>query len=194
MALACLASLPVRAIDLDVDARDRDVALQVARDTDAVRQRFHAPYIRAVNGEAVERIEVITETRRLVLIAEERIRAGDHAFARGVRAPQEALAPWKQRVSIVARLRLPPHNTYVTTPPMDVTLGIAPEGVRPLAVERQAIYAQPMGAETIGMPIVGAVVESTFDAVAVGQRTLSVIVWLGAEEAARTTIDFGRLR
>src|SRR5436190_15254821 len=55
-------------------------ALTTGRAFDAERARFHQPYVLAINDPTVERIEIITEFRRVVLFAEEQIRQGDHMF------------------------------------------------------------------------------------------------------------------
>jgi hypothetical protein len=60
--------------------RRSNEALVVGRRPDAERARFHSRYEFRVGDPTVERIEVITEFRRVVLAVEERVRFGDHLF------------------------------------------------------------------------------------------------------------------
>ena len=71
----------------------------------------------------VEQIEVVTEFRRYVLNAEEQLRLGNWLFAHSVRDAREKLRPWRERVSLVARLRFHPHNTLIGIPPYDIAIG-----------------------------------------------------------------------
>src|SRR5918995_1375322 len=103
----------VQALDLDVTVQDIDRALSIARSTDGERARFHATYIKKLNTPFIESVEVVSEYRRVVLLTEERIRKGERMFAYSTTLAQQALGPWKTRVSIVARVRFHPQNNYV---------------------------------------------------------------------------------
>src|SRR5437879_1054039 len=110
-------------VPLIVPIRDADVerALRIGHGSDPDRARFHQPYILAVGDATVEQIEIVTEFRRVVLYAEDRIRQGDHMF--GPRQVETALRQWRGRLSSVARVRLHPMNTYVMVPEFTIALG-----------------------------------------------------------------------
>src|SRR5262245_40269701 len=108
------------AIDLELSVSQIEAALQTARGSEAGRAAFHAPYVFNAVSELVERIEVITELRRAVVMAETRIAAGDRMFAQSTNSVQEALRPFRRRVSIVATIKLPEPNAYVLAPPLDI--------------------------------------------------------------------------
>ena len=182
---------PLAAIDLDVTPADIERALAIARSTDVERARFHAPYIVEMNTSAIERIEAITELRRVVLLAEDRIRKGDRGFSYSVSQAQYAASPWKRRVAIVARMRFHPQNNYVGVPNVDLSLEGA-NGV-PIGVLKEPILSLPSGVAGERLPVLGAVVEGVFDATTVGQTTREVVVRLEKKEVARRRIDLGRI-
>src|SRR5919198_2584000 len=100
------------ALLVPVDRAEMTRALELARwpHTDQERARFHGRYIvhtggAAVNQLSVTSIEVITEFRRMELIAEAHARLNDN-FARGgaIREAEQALEPWRGRLSIVAHV------------------------------------------------------------------------------------------
>ena len=193
--LAVLAVTPLHAaIDLDVTAEDIERVLAIARMRDKERAPFHAPYIVKVDAPFVESVEVVTELRRVVLLAEERIRKGDHGFGYSVTQARHAIAPWKQRVAFVARMRFHPQNNYVDVPNVEITLAGA-DG-KPMGVLKQPILSLPTGTPAAAgdrLPVLGAMVEAVFDATTVGQTIREVIVWLEGKEVARTKIDLGKL-
>jgi hypothetical protein len=65
------ASGPLDALKIGIGPQDVDRALTLARSREAERERFHAPYIQVVNLPFIERVEVVSEFRRVVLLAEE---------------------------------------------------------------------------------------------------------------------------
>jgi hypothetical protein len=166
-------------------------ALSIGRAFDSERARFHKPYVTVPNDPTVEQIEVLTEFRRSVLFAEEQIRHGDHMF--GLRQAEPALRPWHGKVTIVARLRFHPLNVFLASPPYDITVGEPP--VAGLDTRRTSLYAlannQKPAAPT---PITGAVIETDFDAQAVGQRARTIRVVLEGKEVTRTVVDFAQLQ
>lgn len=192
VAVVAVQALPLAAIDLDVTPEDIERALAIARSTDAERARFHAPYIRTLDVPFVETVEVVSEFRRVVLLAEERARKGDRLFGYSVSQTTQALGPWRRRVSIVARMRFHPLNTYVAVPEVDVGL----EGVDAgrVGVLREPILALPSAQPGDRQPILGALVEGVFEAEAVAEGEHVCIVRLDGQEVARVTLDLGRLR
>src|SRR5207245_11722967 len=106
----------------------------------------------------------VTEFRRVVLFAEEQIRQGDHTF--GARQAERAIAPWHGRVTIVARLRFHPLNTFIASPPYDIIVGQPP--IVAVDTRRTSLYAAAGAGPKPGTPIPlsGAIVEADFDAAA----------------------------
>jgi hypothetical protein len=166
-------------------------AIAIGRAFDAERARFHQPYVLAVADPAVEQIEVVTEFRRVVLFAEEQIRRGDHMF--GVRQVETAMRQWHGKVTIVARLRFHPLNTFLAAPPYDVGVGEPP--IAPLDVRRTSLYALASNQKpATPSPLTGAVVESDFDAAEIAQAVRQVRIVLEGKEVLRTRVDFGMLQ
>src|SRR5919198_5665696 len=132
------------ALLVPVDRAEMTRALELARwpHTDQERARFHGRYIvhtggAAVNQLSVTSIEVITEFRRMELIAEQHARLND-LFARGgaIREAEEALEPWRGRVSIVAHVLVAP--SVVRAPEVQAAL-IGPDTPRPIATHRTPV-------------------------------------------------------
>ena len=162
MAVMLTAITPLDAINLSLSPADIERALTIARDQDRVRERFHAAYITPINDPFVEWIEIVSEFRRVVVIAEDRIAKGDRAFAYSARLAGDAASIWKNRVSVKARLRFHPHNVYVDVPDVDISVdGPDAEAAR-IGVLKEPVlsFAEP------GMPagVIGAVAEGVFDA------------------------------
>ena len=188
-----LAAATVAAIDLDISPADIEAALKVARAPESTRAAFHARYVFASNHPAVERIEVVTESRRVVLIAESRIAGGDHLFAHGSRAVSEALRPWRGRVSVIARLRFHPQNTYVMAPSIDLVLRDNSGEVPRLDLRTETLLALSSGVPGERLPVVGAVTEAIFGSAVIGQTTRTVVVRMDGAEVTRLAIDFSRV-
>ena len=180
------------ALDLDVTILDMERGLAIARATDNERASFHAPYIHKVDTPFVESIEVVSEYRRVVLIAEEHIRKGDRLFAYSTTLTQKAVSPWKSRLSLVARMRFHPHNTYVDVPDVDLVLP-GKEQAR-IGVLKEPImgFAGEPGSGRV--PVLGAIVEGVFDAAALGDGTYEFIVRLDRKDVSRTTFNLATLQ
>ena len=183
-----LAPAVSRAIDLDIDRGDIDRAQRLARGTNSSRTRFHALYVVPVNEPVVERIEVVTEFRRIVRITEDRLNQGDRLFAFGLRAAEEALRPWKRRVAIVAHLRFGLQTSYMTMPSGEITIEGPPVDVPSLDVVSLGIYS---GGDS--PTLVGGTVEAVFEAASVGQTVRPVSVRVDRTTRTRVMVDFGRV-
>jgi hypothetical protein len=181
-------SAPLDALRIAIGPQDVDRALTIARSRDAERQSFHAPYIQAVNSPFIERVEVVSELRRVVLLAEEQAARGDRRFAYSVTRATEALHVWRRRVAIVARVRFHPQNNYVDAPP--VTIRLAGNDGALIGVKRDAILALPPGRTGEFIPVMGAVVEGVFEAEALGQSVRDFVIELEGRELGRVTFDF----
>jgi hypothetical protein len=183
---------PVTTLDLDVTPQDIERALAIARGSDRERATFHAPYIVKVNDPFLESVEVVSEYRRMVLLAEDRGRKGDRAFVYSLKLAQQALGPWHQRVSVIARLRFHPQNNYVDVPPADVAL-IGAEGAR-IGVLKEPILSLPSGDPGEPLAVLGAVVDGSYDAIGVGQMPREAVVTLDGKQLGRVKFDFGLLQ
>lgn len=191
-------SADVRAIVLRLTTNDIERALALSRwpHSDTERARFHKRYTITVNGPttdfwAVEQIEVITEFRRVELMAEEHRRINDSWGRGGLRDVEEAIRPWRGRLSIVVHLGLRASLPYVGgVPPVEISV----DGTSVVATtdsRRSGVYAS-CGNDT-GCPLIGGRVEEILDAAAVGQTTRSIrVIWKG-KQLARRTIDFAAL-
>jgi hypothetical protein len=189
---AIAAGVGVEALDLDVTIQDMERGLAIARAADNERATFHAPYIHKVDAPFVESIEVVSEYRRVVLVGEDHIRKGDRLFAYSTTLTQKAVSPWKSRVSIVARMRFHPHNTYVSVPDVDLVLP-GKEQAR-IGVLKEPIMGLAGEPGSGRVPVLGAVVEGVFDAAALGDGTYEFIVRLDRKDVGRTSFNLAALQ
>jgi hypothetical protein len=201
--LACalaLGALPrLGALDVSLSQQDIERALAIARSPEAERARFHSRYRLAVNDATVTQVEVITEFRRVVIAGEDRLRKGDWMFTQGTRAAEAAVRQWHEQLAIVAQLRFSPLNTYVTVPVLDIMVGdpFSEEVVVPLAAHTTPQFSLPypvVGKKGVTTSsLVGAVLETDFQASAIGQTRRRVSVLMEGKELARTIIDFASI-
>lgn len=170
-------------------------AQQTARSRDSERAQFHSKYIFKPANDTVIQIEVVTEFRRLVLITEQHLLAGDQMFSRGERQAREALAPMRDLVTLKAQLRFHPQNAYVTVPGFKIAIGQAPAGdlTNQLETKITGDMAPPAKNRRERTPITGAVLEANLGGTQIGQATVPVGVVLDGKELARAIVDFGRL-
>jgi hypothetical protein len=186
------------AVNVSLSASDTQRALRMAGATEAVRARFHAPYTIPVRDSMIRDIQVLTEFRRTVLAAEDARRRGDWAVAQGARTAggggvEATVNPWRRKVTIVATLQFDGLHTYVTVPNCEVMMGGMPVVAsldRRISARSSLPYASRGGTTT---SLVGAVIESDFDAEAVGQTSRSAVVLCDGRDVARTAIDFSQL-
>jgi hypothetical protein len=185
-----LGASTLSAIDLDVTSRDMEQVLAVARGSDDARTAFHAPYILRTPS-PLDTLEVITERRRLALLAAEKIALGDPLFTQGTLRAEEALRPWRRRVAIVARFAFPVNNAYTTAPTVDITLAdpLTPR----LDLKSETLFALPGTNPAQPVPVVGARGEALFDATGVAQASRTIVIRLGDTEVARVPIDFSKV-
>ena len=191
--LAAIFVCATGAIELDVSAVKMQAALNIARSPEPARVAFHKPYILTASDPTIENIEIITEYRRLVKIAETQIASGNLFFTQNLLTAGEAIGPFRQRVSIVAHLRFHPQNAYVTGPQVDVVLLDQLVPLPRLDLQTATQYALDAGPPGQRVPVTGAVAEAVYDAKVVGQDYRTIVVRIDAKDVARITIDFGRL-
>ena len=168
---------------------ERAVGLARWPHTDAERARFHARYVttyhvpQSLAAPAVESIEILTEFRRLELIAEAHEQAHD-MWARGgaMQDAEDALKPWRGRVSIVAHVQF---GLLTIGAPQVAIAMIGADAPQPLSTKMTPIYVRDA--------LVGGDVEASFASADVGQSIRIVTVRSNGEEIARTTVDFGAI-
>ncbi|MEP7118184.1 MAG: hypothetical protein ABI880_11420 [Acidobacteriota bacterium] len=205
---------PARAVDANLDPEAIDRAITFARQAERPeRAAFHDRYFRTLTGE-VNRISVVTEYRRVVLLMEEKMRVLDRNY--GVRQMTAMLKPWRGLVEIIADVQFHPQNAYVRVPLFDVLLvPLDPPGdAMPLvaeATDRQPRFGQfreptpagapwwpfpPPTAPALGgtEPLTGGWVHARFDAAALTRGRYEVAVKDGATTMARVQFDFGAIR
>jgi hypothetical protein len=182
------------ALNLLLMPADMHRALMLARwpTSNAERSRFHERYVFAVNSPtteyfAVQKVEVITEFRRLELIAEEHARINDTFGRGGLRDVEDALAPWRGLVSIVVTLTFDSTKYITGVPPVDMALE-GPTLIAPLETTRDGLYS---GGEH--PTLIGAIVRSKFDAASIGQSRRPVFIHRDGKPIARPPIDFATL-
>jgi hypothetical protein len=168
------------------------VSIGLSRDA-AARTRYHAAYIQRVGGPVIQGLEVVTEFRRMVLLAEEQARAGEAAWDAARAAA--ALAPYRGRLDVILHLQFNPQNTYRTVPPVGVVIYPRGDGpaLRPGHVE--VTPANVAGPISPGTPILSARVEAHFAAGALDAAGVYLVgVSIGGREIQRIPIDLSRLR
>jgi hypothetical protein len=170
-------------------------ALTLARwpTSDVDRARFHSAYVVTLKEPtaqyySVETVEVVSEFRRLELIAEDHARVNDMFGRGGLQEVEAAMAPWQDRVAIVVRLQFAPNGFIIGVPTLDIRLE-GPNPVTPVEdVHTTAVYGR-------NSMLIGGVVEALFDARQVGQTPRAIIVSSTEPAAAlaRVPIDFRSL-
>ncbi len=141
LVLALTATAPAGAVDshLDADAIDRAIVFARTATRDD-RRAFHDAYLRTP-GDAVRRISLVSEYRRVVLLVEEKMRLLDRNY--GVRQMTEALTPWRGLLEVIVELQFHPQNTYVGVPLIDVLLVPLDDAGRPLPLVAEATDRRP---------------------------------------------------
>lgn len=191
MRLACAAV----ALVVSLNANDIERALAMARARDSERQQFHSRYIFNITDPAVTQIEVITEFRRLVVIAEDHVLHGDFMFTRGVRAGEQALAPTRGMLTLRAQVRFSPLNTFVALPGYSLAVGGPSGRLIPVDTHGTPLYSNPFKnrqGKTV-TSLMGETLEADVPAADIGQTQRPVAVTLDDKEVVRAVVDFSRL-
>ena len=168
-----------------IDRRTVERALALGRASDRERAQFHARYVYPVTSPVVDRVEIITEFRRVMLASEEQVRMGNRQF--GLREALPLLQPWRGRVAIIAHVRFHPHNTFIEVPPYEVSVG---DAIAPLETERIPIIVNVSQSTRF---LLGAQVQAVFDGAQLMQEPGMLVVRLVNEELAAVRVDFGSL-
>jgi len=195
--VAVLATAGIGAVNIQLTTQDLQRATELARwpHTDAERAQFHKRYTIAINSPtveyfAVENIEMTTPFRRMELIAEEHARIND-LFARGgVRDAELALRPWRDQLSIVARLRFDLTKLLPGVPDLDIALEGSSPAFPTATTSSRIEIAIDNGDRS---QLVGGLVEAVFDVQAVGQTKGPVVIRWNGKEIARAAVDFAAI-
>ena len=183
---AILGSLLVSPIGGDQIER----ALAVARGRESDRQQFHRRYVIDLQNQTVTQIEIVTEFRRLVMIAEEHTFRGDWMFTRGRRAAEDAIKPFQGVVTLKARVRFSPLNTFIESPPY--TLAVDDGAVDTQLSPEYSTPVKTKDRKTLSS-LIGVTLEATVPAALFGQRMKTVGVLLDGKDQGHTAYDFARL-
>jgi hypothetical protein len=187
------AATTAKAIELDVNPVKIQEGLKIAGGSPASRAAFHKPYLFTASDSSIERIEVVTEFRRVVLIGEDKLFRGDQMAAQNVRETQNALRDWHRKVSVVVRVTFPLQNVLANAPRTEVVLIGASGDVPRLDLHNQTEYALQSASRNRQQTVIGVVAEAVFAAEEVGQRLRTASVRMDGRELARLAIDFATL-
>lgn len=187
--LAAAAGLIVALSQADVER-----AQHVARGTEAERARFHSRYIVTIGDATVPQIEIVTPFRRVVLVTEAHLRKGDWLFAQSARSAEEAVGRSRDLLSLAARVRFNPLNTFISVPPYELAIAGSSGALVPLDTRTTPEFSPPFkGAAGKGTALLGASLEADVPASRVGAGSLSVGVTLDGKEVVRAAVDLGQL-
>jgi hypothetical protein len=183
-----------QALVKEMRTTDLERALVLARwpTSEAERARFHERYIFPINGPtieyfAVQRVELVTEFRRLELIGEEHARINDMFGRGGMKDVEDALRPWRGKLTVILFLTFD-ISRYITGLP-EVRLAFdGPTILLPADVTSTGMYT------TEKKPILtGARIDAEFDAGPIGQETRRLSIYRNGKEIAKVPVDFAKL-
>jgi hypothetical protein len=185
------------ALVLSMSGAEIERAQALARARDSERQQFHQRYVRNLPDPVVPQMEIVTEFRRLVIIAEDHVLRGDWMFTRSVRAAEEALANTRGLITIKAQVRFSPLNTFIEPPRYTLAIGAASanSALEGISTQRTPEYSVPFktrDGKSLSS-LIGADLEANVGVDRVGQTARAIGVMLDGKEIARTTVDFARL-
>lgn len=206
------ATAATTAIERDISDSLIDEAISVARRSrDDARSAFHRDYVFPTGTPPVSSVSIVTEFRRIVIAAEEQVRAGNRMW--GLREARAVLNGTRNTIAVVVDLHFHPQNAYATVPNYSVRI-IPKEGPEIVAgdVKATAKYGLqsvpspsdppyfPFPPPTLPIgpgaePLTGAWVEASFNVAAFDPRALVLVaVSEGASDLARVSVDLGRIR
>jgi len=113
-----------RAIEQPIDDPSLSQAIVLARRGGAELDAFHRRYVTIVGDNTYDRVEIISEFRRAVLIAAEQMKIDSRW---DVNKARPALEPYRAVVSLVLWIKFPPQNMLVSAP--DYGIVVYPDGV-----------------------------------------------------------------
>jgi hypothetical protein len=168
---------------------DIERALSISRARESERQQFHQRYVIDLPGPEVTQVEVITEFRRLVMIAEEHVLRGDWMFTRGVRAAEDAIKPLRGIVTIKAQVRFNPLNTFIQSPPYTLSIDDAP--IETQLAPQYSVPFKALNGKNLSS-LIGVTLEAAVPSAGIRQAS-RVGVMLEGKGVGRATYDFSKL-
>src|SRR3954465_6354134 len=189
-----LATASAQALVKEMRPADLERALLLARwpTSEADRARFHQRYIFPINGATVEyfsvqRVELITEFRRLELIGEEHARINDMFGRGGMKDVEDALRPWRGKLTVVVSLGFD-NSRYITGLPELRLAFDGPTILLPADIKSTGEYTREK------KPILtGARIEAEFGAAPIGQEKRNLSIYRNGKEIARVAMDFAKV-
>ena len=149
-----------------------ELGLRLSRGSAADRAAFQAGYVSVAGDPGIDGVEIVTELRRAVLLAETYLAAG--APLPDAERLAEALCPFLGRLIVRARVRFHPRNGYTSVPPLDVRLGTG-FSMQPALDVRAEPFVDTAAPPREGDPVIsGAAVEATFRAA--DERAMQTLV------------------
>ncbi|MCA1583933.1 MAG: hypothetical protein LC791_03870 [Acidobacteria bacterium] len=200
------------AFERGIDDLAVDDAIRFARRaSDADKGGFHRSYVFTGGAAPLSSISLVTEFRRVVLAAEDRLRFGDHLW--GAREARDLLRPVRNTLEIVADVNFHPQNAYATVPSYEMRI-IPKEGpeIRPANAKITAKYGlqsvpspsappfYPFPPPTLPIgpgaePLMGAWVAAVFDGNTLDAKAFVVVgVSEAGKDLARISVDLGSVR
>jgi hypothetical protein len=171
---------------------------------EAVRERFHEPYRLDIAAPPIDYVDLVTPFRRVVLLAEERARAGARLLL------GEAGALLADRLTLVelrVEMTFHPLNTFVDVPSYDILLvteaaGVPIDPVRIELIPRfgARLAGVPSGLPSTGaigfagesQPLLGGAIVATFDSDVLARTGVyEVILSESGRVLAQTRLDLG---
>jgi hypothetical protein len=192
-----LAAVPTTkaAVEVDIGPATIGRAMTIAGQSASSRSAFHRRYTFRVAKAGVDRLEVITEMRRLVLLVEAEQKRGVRVFGRT--EAEAALAPWRGKVSVVAHLIFHPTNRLVRVP--NYELRLTDDSTTPPIVPTR-VSLQPMTGLVPGTPsppgstfLTGAILDGTFDGQVVRDLKRNATILLDGKPVAQVPLDFNAI-
>ena len=173
----------------------------------AVRVRFHEPYRIQIAAPPIDYVDVVTPFGRVVLLAEERARAGGRLLQREAVA---LLADQSTLVEFRVEMTFHPLNAFVGVPAYDMLLtaeatGVHVDPVQMVLIPRfgARLDGLPSGLPLAGVtalpgesqPMLGGTIIATFSGDALNQTGVYELVVSENDRAlARTRVDLGTVR
>jgi hypothetical protein len=184
------------AAEVDIDRPAVERAIQIGRGDLASRDRFHEAYRIRLGGPLIERLEVITEFHRVVLVAEQH---ASLAAGWGYTQAIDFLQPFRERVALILKVAFPPQNAYRTMEPFDLAIYARPGPVgsrliEPISIVRTPRYVNDQVAPP-GSPIVGGTVEALFELRQLNPRGSYLVgIFDQNHELQRVEVDLSRFQ
>jgi hypothetical protein len=158
---------------------------------DPALERFHAAYRLPLGGPFLQSIEIVSEFRRAVLIAEGARRTGEPLSERGA---GRALEPYRGLVTIVVNVRFDPQNTHRSMPLLEAVL-YPPAGGVAEPVDQQSRPSYLSGPAPAGTPVLEGRLEASFLASSLDERGQHLVgVFVDGREIRRIPVDLSAVR